>query len=65
MRRVAAAPQSVPALCSALPDGLGEPGEGGESGAGMIDELERLCKLHDAGAITDDELARLKAKLIG
>jgi len=29
-----------------------------------LDELERLVKLRDSGAVTEDEFARLKAKLI-
>src|SRR5262249_35660016 len=30
-----------------------------------IDELERLAKLHSEGALTDEEFASLKAKLLG
>lgn len=32
--------------------------------AGMVDELERLAKLHDRGALTDDEYAAAKARLL-
>ena len=31
---------------------------------GMVDELERLAKLHDRGALTDDEYAAAKARLL-
>jgi Short C-terminal domain len=34
-------------------------------GGGEVDELARLASLHDAGALTDDELAAAKAKLLG
>ena len=30
----------------------------------MVDELERLAKLHDRGALTDDEYAAAKARLL-
>jgi hypothetical protein len=30
----------------------------------MTDELERLAQLHKSGALTDDEFAQAKAKLI-
>jgi Short C-terminal domain len=32
--------------------------------AGMVDELERLAKLHERGALTDDEYAAAKARLL-
>lgn len=35
------------------------------SGGGTADELEKLAKLHDSGALTDDEFAAQKAKLLG
>jgi hypothetical protein len=34
------------------------------SGAGMVDELERLAKLYERGAISDDEYAAAKARLL-
>ena len=33
-------------------------------GRAMVDELERLAKLHDRGALTDDEYAAAKARLL-
>jgi hypothetical protein len=30
----------------------------------MVDELERLAKLHERGALTDDEFAMAKARLL-
>lgn len=33
--------------------------------ADPLDELERLAKLHDSGAIDDDEFAAMKSRLIG
>ncbi|MEA2023215.1 MAG: SHOCT domain-containing protein [Actinomycetota bacterium] len=35
------------------------------SGGGTADELEKLAKLKDSGALTDDEFAAQKAKLLG
>ena len=32
--------------------------------AGMVDELERLAKLHERGSLTDDEYAAAKARLL-
>jgi long-chain acyl-CoA synthetase len=32
---------------------------------GLVDELERLVRLHDAGALTDTEFAAAKARLLG
>jgi hypothetical protein len=34
-------------------------------GHDLIEELEKLASLHDAGALSDDEFAAAKAKLIG
>jgi hypothetical protein len=34
------------------------------SGSGMVDELERLAKLHERGALTDDEYEAAKARLL-
>lgn len=34
------------------------------TGARMVDELERLSRLHDRGALTDDEYAAAKARLL-
>lgn len=34
------------------------------TGARMVDELERLARLHDRGALTDDEYAAAKARLL-
>jgi Short C-terminal domain len=33
-------------------------------GAGMVDELERLAKLHERGALSDDEYVAAKARLL-
>ncbi len=33
--------------------------------AGMMDQLSQLAALHDQGALTDDEFAAAKAKLLG
>ena len=35
------------------------------SGGGTADELEKLAKLKDSGALTDEEFAAQKAKLLG
>jgi hypothetical protein len=40
-------------------------GGGGGGGASAADELEKLAKLRDSGALTDDEFAAQKAKLLG
>ena len=34
------------------------------TGAGMVDELERLAKLHERGALSDDEYAAAKTRLL-
>jgi hypothetical protein len=34
------------------------------SRAGMVDDLERLAKLHERGALTYDEYAAAKARLL-
>jgi hypothetical protein len=34
------------------------------TGAGMVDELERLAKLHERGALTDDEYEAAKRRLL-
>ena len=38
------------------------PGEGGESG--MVDQLERLARLHSAGELDDAEYSSAKSKLL-
>ena len=46
--------------------GVGAKGGGEGTGSGSaIDELERLARLHAAGALTDEEFAAFKAKLLG
>jgi long-chain acyl-CoA synthetase len=35
------------------------------NGLGLVDEIERLAKLHDGGALTDEEFAAAKARLLG
>ncbi len=35
------------------------------TGADLLDQLERLAALHTAGALTDEEFARAKQRLIG
>ena len=35
------------------------------NGAGLVDELERLVRLRDGGALTDEEFAAAKARLLG
>jgi hypothetical protein len=34
-------------------------------GTGLVDEIERLAKLHANGVLTDDEFAAAKARLLG
>jgi Short C-terminal domain len=43
------------------------PAEGSASDAGspVLDQLAKLTALHDKGALTDDEFAAAKAKIIG
>ena len=41
-----------------------ETAAGGSSGAAVVDELERLAKLHERGALTDDEYATAKRMLL-
>jgi hypothetical protein len=36
-----------------------------ERAGGILDELERLNTLHASNALTDEEFARLKARLLG
>ena len=38
--------------------------ERGGRSAADLDEIERLAKLHESGALTDDEFASAKAKLL-
>jgi hypothetical protein len=38
---------------------------GGGSGGDTVEELERLAKLRDSGAITDAEFQQQKAKILG
>jgi hypothetical protein len=38
---------------------------GAAAPASVADELAKLAKLRDAGALTDDEFAAQKAKLLG
>jgi uncharacterized membrane protein YebE (DUF533 family) len=47
----AAPPQAAPAAPAPAPDSTAE--------------LERLAKLHESGALTDEEFAAAKAKLLG
>ena len=47
----AAPPQAAPAAPAPVPDSTAE--------------LERLAKLHESGALTDEEFAAAKAKLLG
>ncbi|MGZ4415203.1 MAG: SHOCT domain-containing protein [Gaiellaceae bacterium] len=35
------------------------------SGDTEVEELQKLAQLHDAGALTDDEFAAEKAKILG
>jgi multidrug resistance efflux pump len=39
--------------------------KGGASGKGTATELKRLAKLHAQGALTDEEFAAAKAKILG
>lgn len=43
------------------------PAQGGpaSSEASMMDQLSRLSTLHEQGALTDDEFAAAKAKILG
>ena len=38
---------------------------GGGAGPSMLDQLNQLTALHQQGALTDDEFATAKAKLLG
>ncbi|QEU89698.1 SHOCT domain-containing protein [Streptomyces kanamyceticus] len=42
----------------------GSSGSNGASGSSGTDELVRLAQLHDSGALTDDEFAQAKTKLL-
>jgi len=42
-----------------------QPGQTSHGKTDVIQELERLAKLHDAGIISDDEFKAAKAKLLG
>jgi hypothetical protein len=48
--------------------GVGDSGLGGAADGNVgsdLDSLSKLADLHKAGALTDDEFAREKAKLLG
>ena len=43
----------------------GGDGQGGANGGEISGELERLAGLHQSGALTDEEFAQAKARLLG
>ena len=59
-----------PGAGAAIVDARPSPGPSGVSGGsaadgeGLVDGLERLAALHQAGALTDDEYARAKVELL-
>jgi hypothetical protein len=56
--------ESIPAPKHAVPDEAQEPESGPAGSAGLVDELERLARLRDAGALTNDEFGAAKARLL-
>ena len=48
-----------------MPPPAPPPPAGPPSGGHQADELQRLADLHDSGALTDDEFAAAKAKVLG
>jgi long-chain acyl-CoA synthetase len=56
--------ESIPAPKHAVPDEAQEPEWGPAGPAGLVDELERLVRLRDAGALTNDEFGAAKARLL-
>ena len=58
----AAGPSGMASMFSAMSAGAA-PAAPAETD--MVSQLERLAKLHDSGALTDEEFAAEKAKLIG
>lgn len=59
------------AAAQPAPQAGGQPGVGGSAGAGgggggdMMQQLERLAALHQQGALTAEEFAAAKGKLLG
>src|SRR4051812_12636311 len=53
------------AAASAPAPAASPPATPAPAGAGWLDELERLGKLHGAGVLNDAEFAKAKAKLLG
>ena len=44
---------------------VGAGGQAAQPGADSVSLLERLAKLHESGAITDEEFEQQKAKILG
>jgi Short C-terminal domain len=47
------------------PAGQSSAGPAADAGSSVLDQLGRLSTLHDQGALTDDEFAAAKAKVLG
>ncbi len=59
---------AIPAPSQDALDGnpkLATPGDATVAGSQIADEIERLAQLHTQGALTDDEFAAAKAKILG
>ncbi len=50
---------------SALEEQQAAPAQGGGQAPSVLDQLSRLTALHEQGALTDEEFAAAKAKLLG
>ncbi|QYJ04838.1 SHOCT domain-containing protein [Nocardioides panacisoli] len=65
-RRAATRQQaSAPAYPQASPAAEPAAADGGESPAGLVDQIQRLAVLHEQGALSDAEFAEAKARLLG
>lgn len=58
-----AVPQPAPKIAAAAP--ASRVAASPSVGVAIVDEIERLAKLHTSGALTDDEFAAAKAKTLG
>ena len=59
------APPTPPPFPPPPPPPVVAPEQAASNGHGLVDELERLVRLHDGGALTDDEFAAAKLRLLG
>jgi len=64
-QRISAVEQQQAAPAAQAPTGQDEGGQAPSAGPSVTDQLGQLTTLHQQGALTDEEFAAAKAKIIG